>query len=316
MPIKTLVLQVPRDLPVGTPVELAVVCDEAMRIEARANVAGQELWATVEPPKPPVFDPAGDIEGLVEQVESAERGMWGRRAESFRREADALVSGIREVVATDPDKLAVLCHRLRSLLDDFGPDDSAGGLAPPLPHFEWELDALRRVVYRAVGPLMGMDREAWDRRIGDIDARARHAYDAVDAVAWRRICDEVQALRETAYQDEFAAMRLDDPAYLARRVRAARFRAHEVEISLTDLVVAAADEVRELQLAERSRLLGELRTKVYEVLASIEVEGIDAAAARRGLEHIETDLERIEAALGRVGSIGIVAEHGGGPERP
>jgi molecular chaperone DnaK len=45
LPIKTLMVTVDAEVPVGTPVELALRCDEAMRLEARATVAGQELWA-------------------------------------------------------------------------------------------------------------------------------------------------------------------------------------------------------------------------------------------------------------------------------
>jgi molecular chaperone DnaK len=161
-----------------------------------------------------------------------------------------------------------------------------------------------------------MDRAAWDRRIAEIDARARQAYEAADAVAWRRVCDEVQALRETAHQDEFAAMRLDDPGYLARRIAAARYRASELEVALADLVLADAEPVRALQLAEQGRLLAALGAKVRDGLGRIDREPSDAVALRRRLERVETELERIETALGRVGSIGIVAEHAGGPERP
>ncbi|MEM9877282.1 MAG: Hsp70 family protein, partial [Myxococcota bacterium] len=71
MPIKTLMLEVPADLAVGSEVKLSIRCDEAMRLEARAEVGGQELWATLEPPTPPRFDPKGDVEGLLEQAEAA-----------------------------------------------------------------------------------------------------------------------------------------------------------------------------------------------------------------------------------------------------
>lgn len=313
MPIKTLVLTVPGEIPVGTAVELDIRCDEAMRLEARANVAGHELWATVEPPAPPKFDPAGDIEGLLEDADEARRNLWGHRGDAFRREADALTAGIREVVSTDPDKLAVLCGRLRRLVDEFKPDEASGGLAPPLHHFEWELDGLRRVVFRAKGPLMGMDREAWEARIRDIETRAQAAYEEVDVVGWRRIYNEVQALRETAHQEEFATLRLDDPAYITKRLANAVHRVNDVERSLRDFVPSAADEVRDLQIAERDRLLAILETKVNKELDGLEVtEDSDANAVRRTLDKISAELDRIDVALERIPSLGVVTEHGGG----
>jgi molecular chaperone DnaK len=313
MPVKTLVLQVPSEIPVGTAVELDIRCDEAMRLEARANVAGHELWATVEPPAAPKFDPQGDVEGLLEDAETVRRNLWGIRGEAYRREADTLSAGIREVVSTDPDKLAVLCARLRRLVEEFKPDDAAGGLAPPLHHFEWELDGLRRVVFRAQAALMGMDREAWEARIRDIEARAKAAYDEVDAVAWRRIYNEVQALRETAHQEEFATLRIDDPAYLTKRLANAVHRINDVEKDLRDFVPSAADEVKDLQLAERDRLLTILDSKVGQELEGLEIsETSDANVVRRKLEKISAELDRIDVALERIPSLGVVTEHGGG----
>ncbi len=313
MPVKTLVLQVPGAIPVGTAVELDIRCDEAMRLEARANVAGHELWANVEPPAPPKFDPEGGVETLLEDADEVRRTLWGARGDAYRREADALTAGIREVVSTDPDKLAVLCSRLQRLVEEFKPDETAGGLAPPLHHFEWELDALRRVVFRASGSLMGMDRGAWEERIRDIEVRAQAAYEEVDPVAWRRIYNEVQALRETAHQEEFATLRLDDPAYLTRRLANAVHRINELEKDLRDFVPSAADEVRELQVRERDRLLGVLETKVNAELAGVSIApNTNADEARRKLERIGAELDRIEVALERIPSLGVVTEHGGG----
>ncbi len=314
IPIKTLMLQVPPDLPTGTPVELNIRCDEAMRLEAKATVAGQELWATVEPPKQPKFDPGGDVEGLLEEADGVKRSLWGGRGDFYRREVDGLSASIREVVATDPDKLMALCNRLRGLVDEFKPDETAGGLAPPMHHFQFQLDGLRRVVYRAKGAIMGMGRAAWEERIHDIEKRADEAYAAADPVAWRRICNEVQALRETANQEEFATMRMDDPAHLARRLASLSYRANEIEHELEDFVPSASDEVREMQLAERDQLLSALRERVAGALGQMpaEPESGSTAELRRKLERIEAELDRIEVAFERIPSMGLVAEHGGG----
>lgn len=313
IPIKTLAIDVPTDLPVGSKVTLSVRCDEAMRIEARAEVAGQELWATVEPPKAPRFDPKGDVEGLLESSEVVSRQLWGHRGEFYRREVAVLSASIREVVATDPDKLSVLCGRLLALVEEYRPDPTAGGLAPPLHHFEWELDSLRRVVYRASGSLMGMDRETWEARIADIEQRAQAAYEASDAIAWRRINNEVQALRETAHQEEFASVSIDDPAYVMRRLVSVTRRANEVERELIDFVPSASDEVKGLQLAERDRLLQTLGSNVKSLVGDLQVgEDVDVQDARRRIERASSELERIEAGVERIPSLGLVTEHGGG----
>jgi molecular chaperone DnaK len=313
IPIKTLAIQVPSDLPVGSKVTLSIKCDDAMRLEARAEVGGQELWATVEPPAAPRFDPQGGVEGLLEEAESVGRQLWGHRGEFYRREVAVLGASIREVVATDPDKLAVLGGRLQALVDEYRPDPTAGGLAPPLPHFEWELDSLRRVVYRAQGSLLGMDRDAWESRIADIETRAQQAYEQNDAIAWRRINNEVQALRETANQEEFAGVSIDDPAYLMRRLGGVVRRANEVERELMDFVPSAADEVRALQIAERDRLLGSLSSHVKDVVGGMEIsEQADMTELRRRIERAATELERIEAGVERIPSLGLVTEHGGG----
>jgi molecular chaperone DnaK len=311
MPIKTLLLQVPTDLPVGTGVDLTLRCDEAMRMEARAVVAGQELWAQIEPPQQARFDPRGAVDTLLADAESVGRSLWGSLGQSYRREADKLAVGIREVVATDPDKLTALCERLRLLVDEFrgGPTET---LAPPMHRFESELDDLRRLVYRSNGVLIGMDRAAWDARIAEIEERAHAAYNAADAAAWRRVYNEVLALYETASQEEFAAMRIDDPAYLTRRLAGVVRYANRIELALTDFVPAAADEVRAMQLVERDRLLASLKEKVQAPIQGLSVgDEADNAAARRKLEQVSSELSRIEAALERIPSLGLVTERGG-----
>ncbi|MRG96612.1 Hsp70 family protein [Polyangium spumosum] len=309
MPIKTLLLQVPRELAVGTPVDLTLRCDDAMRMEARAVVAGQELWAQVEPPAAPRFDPAGAVESLLEEAESTNKSLWGASAQSYRAEADMLVAGIREVVATDPDKLQALCEKLRLLVDWYRGDPNET-LSPPMARFESELDDLRRRVYRTSGNLYGMDRAAWEKRLADIEARAMAAYEANDAVAWRRVFNEVQALDETAMQEEFAQMRLDDPAYLERRLRNERYYAQSVERKLVDFVPSSSD-VGSMQIAERDKLVAQLHEKVLGPLGSLTADTTDAGALRRKLEGINAETARIDSARERLPSLGLVTERGG-----
>jgi molecular chaperone DnaK len=309
MPIKTLLLQVPKELAVGTPVDLTLRCDDAMRMEARAVVAGQELWAQVEPPAAPRFDPAGAVESLIEDAEKTGRNLWGSSSSSYRAEADMLIAGIREVVMTDPDKMQALCEKLRILVDWYRGDPNET-LNPPMNRFESELGDLRRVVYRATGSLHGMDRAAWDKRIADIEARASAAYEANDAVVWRRVYNEVQALYETAVQEEFSAMRLDDPSYLERRILGERLYAQSVERKLSDFVPSSSD-VGPLQLAERDKLMGQLQEKVVEQLRGLSADTKDAPALRRKLEAVRAETSRIDNALERLPSLGLVTERGG-----
>jgi molecular chaperone DnaK len=309
MPIKTLLLQVPRDLIIGTPVDLTLRCDEAMRMEARAVVAGQELWAQVEPPAAPKFDPAGAVEVLLEDADATSRSLWGTSAQQYRAEADMLVAGIREVVSTDPDKLQALCEKLRLLVDGYRGDPNES-LSPPMHRFQGELDDLKRLVYRSSGVLYGMDRKQWDARLADIEARAQAAYEASDGAAWRRIYNEVQALYETASQEEFAAMRLDDPAYLDRRLRNERYYAQSVERKLVDFVPSSSD-VGSLQVAERDKLVAQLHEKVLEPLRNLSADTNDAGALRRKLDTINAETSRIDNALERLPSLGLVTERGG-----
>ncbi len=311
MPIKTLVLQVPRELGIGTMVELKVRCDETMRIEARAKVGGRELWAAVEPSEQARFAGAGEVEALLERPETVKRDLWGSYAAAYGAEADRLIAGIREVVGTDPPKLDALCAQLSTLVEEFQADGESQ-LAPPLSHFESTLNALRRVVYRTPGAMLGIDREGWEDKLRCLEEEGRAAWQARDASGWRRCFNELQALHETATQEEFAQMRLDDPAYVARLLRRTIQHENELSRSLADFVPSAATDVRALQLAERDRLQASLAAKVGKVIEEARViETTDPNEARRKLDGATAELERVEAALARIPAMGLVTERGG-----
>ncbi len=312
LPIKTLVVDVPKELPVGSPVEVVLRCDESMRLEAQATVGAQQIQAHIEPPQSPSGETA-DVEALLERAEKAKRGLWGGLGSEFGREVDRLIAGIREVVATDPDKLAALCERLRHLVEEFhgGADEP---LVPPMQRMEDAFDMLRRAVYRANGLLMGMDREEWEKRIDGLYDKAMDAHAAADGPTWRRVYNEVQALFETAYQEEFSQLRLDDPAYIQRRTLSLSWRAQRVDQLLSELVPSTSDEVRAVQLAEKARLekwLADTVKKRLDVLKDDKTKK-ESSEVRRSLEQIDAEIERIEAALERLPSIGLVTDRGGG----
>jgi molecular chaperone DnaK len=312
MPIKTLMLQVPKELAVGSMVELRVRCDETMRLEARAKVGGQELWAAVEASEQERFAGAGDVEALLERAERVKRDLWGSYAAAYASDADRLISGIREVVATDPAKLDALCAQLSTLVEEFQ-GDMDGQLAPPLGHFEATLNALRRVVYRAAGHILGLSREDWESKMRELETEARRAWDARDPTGWRSVFNELQALHETATQEEFAQLRLDDPAYLARHMRGTIHHANELERALADFVPSAAVDVRAMQLAERDRLQAAVRDKIARAIEEARaLEAKDPNEARRRLDVASAEIERVEAALARVPSMGLVSDRGSG----
>ena len=108
-------------------------------------------------------------------------------------------------------------------------------------------------------------------------------------------------------------MRLDDPAYLSRRIANITAWSNRIERSLSDYVPAAADEVRAMQIAEQKRLADWLRDKAVQPLAEVEsaeAPAGDTSELRRKLDKVATELERIEAAIERIPSIGLVTDRG------
>jgi molecular chaperone DnaK len=309
LPIKTLMIAVDKELPVGTPVALTLRCDEAMRLEAKAVVAGQELWANVEPAPQRTLN-VEEVEALIGRAEATGLALWGHDAHHYRREVEPLVTGLREVVGTDPDKLAALSARLELVLESF--EAEGEGLSPPMHRFEAALDALRRTVYASGERLLGMDHAGWEARIGNLTQRAMGAWEESDAGAWRRIYNEAQALLETASEQEFSKRRLDDPTYVQDRLLGAMAFAKRVEHRLADFVASSSEEVRGLQLAERDRLEQALAEKVSAPLSQLAQQEIEPQELRRSIDRVLTELDRIDAALEKLPSIGLVTERGRG----
>ncbi len=310
LPIKTLVVEVPKETAIGTPVEMTIQCDEAMRMKARAVVVGSEVWAQVEAPDQHRFDPKGNVDELLAEAETAGRGLWGQHASYYRREADQLVVAIREVAAIDPDKLLALCERLRLLIDECrGSADEE--LVPPLARFDDTLNALRVIVFRSQGAVAGFDRGQWEGKIAELEQRGYAAHDARDASLWRRTYNELQALLDTAHQEEFAMMKVDDPVYLTRRLANTRACAKRLEADVAEFVPAAAEELHAMQAAEQKRLAAWLEEKVNRPLHALEVREGQSAALRRALDQINGELERVENALERIPSLGLVTDRGG-----
>lgn len=308
--IKTLVLEVSPELPIGTPVTLQLRCDEAMRLEARATVGGAELWARIDPAPQAQGTTRDSVEALLTEAEDVGRQLWGHDAHIFRREHDPLATSLREVVSTDPDKVGALAAQLRNLLEHFAGAEQ-DGLSPGRDRFEALVDGLRRLVFAqsASGkpPLLGLELDAWTTRIEGLLTRGHEAREARDAALWRRTHHEAQALYETAVS---AAAQSEDPNSTARLVSlrlAAVARAAVLQRRLEDFVTSKAPELEALQRGERERLTRVLRDDVRARLDASPADG-SPLDVRRALEEIHDTLTQMELALDRLPSIGLVTD--------
>lgn len=159
--------------------------------------------------------------------------------------------------------------------------------------------------------MLGMGHAEWEDRIGDLMQRGVAAWEQGDPGEWRRVYNEAQALQETASEQEFSRRKLDDPAYVSQRLLSAMAFAKRLEHELADFVPSATDEVRDLQLRERDRLLGVLRDRVDQPLTQIGIdEEVSLEAARRQLDNVVSELNRIDAALEKLPSLGLPTERG------
>lgn len=303
LPIKTLVVEVPKELEVGTPVDLTLSIDEAMRIEAKAEVGGQELWARIESAELDIPRSAAEVETLLAEGEAIGAGLWGHEAENFRYHFDTLKAGLRETLGTDPDKAAHLAGRLRRLLDNFRVQGDA--LQPPMFRFEHTLNSLRRDAFSSGGEMLGQSIDEWEVRINNLAQRGEDAWNAGDARTWRRVYNEAQALAETASEKQWAERSSNLQTDWASRLAARRRTAEHLRQGLTELVLSSSPEVRSLQEAEQVRLL----VALDQVDASLTVDvEIPRADLRKVVEQSEGELARIRASFERIPELGIVAD--------
>jgi molecular chaperone DnaK len=307
LPIKTLVLEIPA-LPVGSPIELVLSCDEAMRITARAEVGNVHVTASIEASLSDIGEESTDA--LLAEAEKAGHQVWGEQGEQFRRESERLTALLREAVRIDPDKVRSVTHRLRDLLERHR-GDGFSNLTPPLRVFEETVGQLRVTVYSAKGTLIGLSRQEWEAKLDALDARGRDAFDRSDAGAWRRINAEAQALLETARVESWQMVSLDDAGFMQRRLLAAEALQMELTSRLHALSGAADSALGDARTREASKLRAWLQDTEARIALTRRNPSEASVMDRQGvISELRQELERIEVAVDRLPSMGLPTDRG------
>ncbi len=314
LPLDTIVVEIDRQIKVGSPVELTLSCDEAMRIEATAEVAGTQIKAVVMPREDGGHVAAEQVEALLTEAERSRHSFFGQEGKAIGEEVDWLVFGIREAFRIDPDKLDALCRRLRGILDEHG-GPAGDGLQPALHAFEQTLTRARRTALAMDGDAAGLSKDEWIRRIEGLEARARDAFAAADAARWSRCNEELQAIYETLTIERLHIVSSSDPKYADRLAFGIAVRISELERRLADLEIDGDAELRRLRQNELNRIATWLTSDVQPRLASVKEKrqsGATVADSVQELSEMDHELERIEHAIARVPQLGLSTDRGRG----
>ncbi len=305
MPIRTIHLEVPRELPIHTPVDVKISVDDSLTMVAEGAIADQVFWANIEPPGADTQKSWEEVEAVLERADEVSAGLWGGEAAWVREKVEYLKAGIREAARTDPDKLQVLVSRLEDLLEDFSSE--AHALSPTYDRFEWRLNQVRRRVFRDPGEkCLGLGADEWTARLAELESRGGQAYERADAQAWRRAYSQAQAIVESLNQEDASYSDPEDPETLRRRFRLAHSVARDLQENLAILTLSENEETRAIQRAEKLAILDGLNTEVLIPLEQIDPD-VGGAAMRAALEKVHGGLRKLEKRLERLPSIGLVS---------
>jgi molecular chaperone DnaK len=88
---------------------------------------------------------------------------------------------------------------------------------------------------------------------------------------------------------------------------------HAAEL-LAEIQPSTTEEIRQMQVAEQARITKWISDSVDKPLAKLREKEKDSDVndVRRGIDAINAELERIEAAVERLPSIGLVTDRGAG----
>jgi molecular chaperone DnaK len=305
LPIQTLALEIPTDVPVGSPVSLSMRVSESMALDVRASAAGRELWSSIEGQRSSATPVREHIESLLSGGERLREGLWGNQRTLFGWNFEPLAAGLREASSNDPDRTRALVAQLEQLLEAAGIGEE-GTLSPPWEQFEGTLDAVRRVAFRSE-KVLGQDAASWEARLNGLTERGREAQRARDESRWRAVTNEAQALYETLATQAHSVMDVNDPLYVRARWMSTKRHAETVVRRITNLVLSAAPELRTLQANERDRITSQLENECLVPLEGIDPEA-DPNDVRRRLGAIGAILDRLEESLDRLPSLGLVTD--------
>ncbi len=306
LPIRTIHLEVPADLPLQTPVDLKLNVDDKMVMTAEGGVADQAFWAQIEPPPPADERNLKQIEGLLEEADRVGSALWGNDASYFRDKAQYLKAGIREAARTDPDKLQVLAGRLADMLEDYRSEDRR--LTPSYDRFERILNLVRRRVFRDVEErLLGLSADDWAGRLATVETSATEAYHRGDQATWSRCYSQIQAIWESLAQDDSRYTNPNSADYLVRSLLAARHHVDELKENLAMLVLSDNEETRKVQQREQLSILDALNSEVIEPLEGMGADPGSGGEVRAQLEKIHGALRRLDKRLERLPSLGLVS---------
>jgi molecular chaperone DnaK len=304
LPIRTIHLQVPADLPLHSPVELKISVDESLAMVAEGLVADQVFWAQVDPPSEDLARSWEEIELLLERADDVVAGLWGGEAAWVREKLEYLKLGVQEAVRTDPDKLQALLGRLEDILEEFGADERS--MSPSYDRFEWRLNQIRRRVFRDMEQtLLGVNADGWRTRVDELERRGKSAYQASDVGGWRSAYSQAQAIVESLNQEDSSYSDPEAPETLRRHFRLAVTIVREIQENLLILTLSDDEETRALQTAEKLGILEGLKTGAIAPLESINPDD-GGAGVRSELEQIHGALRRLEKRLERLPSLGLV----------
>jgi molecular chaperone DnaK len=307
-PISTIHIEVPKDLPIGSPVSLEVKVDEKLVITAKGEVAGQQFWAQVEPPTERALKGWAEIEALIDTAEQVSKRLWGYDAMHFQRQAPFLISSIREAARTDPDKLQALVARLEQLVDRF--QEAGVPLSPSYERFSSLVDGIRRIAFQS-GQFLGLDFDGWSAKIDALLTDGQAAYDARDQARWSRFYSQAQALYETLSQEETRFERTDDPSYLRMMTVTTTATLSALQEKLSVYVLPKHPEVRRLQADALLQVNADLKRQVIDPLDQVQQAAatLPPAAQRAQLEAIFQRLRQLERRVELLPSIGVVVSH-------
>ncbi|MFU8805824.1 MAG: hypothetical protein ACNA8W_18575, partial [Bradymonadaceae bacterium] len=218
-----------------------------------------------------------------------------------------VVSGIRETVRTDPDKLQVLVGRLEDILGEFHQQDSE--LTPGYGRLTTLLDAIRRLVYRSDDVrLLGLESREWQAKIDTMQADADEAFEANDQPGWTRTFNRIQATWESLAQDEYRFRTTNTEEHIRSLYAALTLTVRELSSDLESVVLSENPETHTLQEKYLTDLKTRFRTTVSEPFDRLELSAMTPEQAKPELERLFEAAQHIRQQFDKLPTLGLVRQ--------